>query len=375
MSTFTEKYPKRIIFVSGYKYRSRSDDQRLLNFVSNISSNYRGPKILVNNDCFDNDFVMNYISAKKELAEKKSEFYTDVLFNAALPSTSTLFLVIPNLTLRTLMHYLALLDEIKKRVYFVFDITYLCGMGNISRPEYNEMISAVPAHFKVEFDKTDILDSVARQIVQMTNKEHLPTTPLCLFNDIFWSFPPVLKPPLFQSIFNEQEFSALPFLKIRKTLNGEFEKERAKENVFKRWEPKVTVTQNLEDPDKTIELVPSSDDEGESKLKRSHAVSSLSEEFPPTAIVRDDNTDRARAEQSKKTQTVFDGSVAKVKRAPVERTEDGLPLKKRYMLYHICGPNGKNQIVPVEVKEEKVMSPEKSPSPIIKVEEDSDHEI
>ena len=45
------------------------------------------------------------------------------------------------------------------------------------------------------------------------------------------------------------------------------------------------------------------------------------------------------------------------------------------MLYHICGPNGKNQIVPVEVKEEKVMSPEKSPSPIIKVEEDSDHEI
>ena len=200
MST-TEKYPKRIIFVSGYKYRSRSDDQRLLNFVSNISSNYRAPKIMVNDDCFDNNFVMNYISVKKELAEKKSAFYTDVLFNVALPSTSTLFLVIPNLTLRTVMQYLALLDEIKKFVYFVFDTTYLCGMGNISRPEYNEMISAVPAHFKVEFDKTDILDSVARQILQMTNKEHILASPFCLFNDIFWSVPIALKGPLFQSIF------------------------------------------------------------------------------------------------------------------------------------------------------------------------------
>ena len=100
--------------------------------------------------------------------------------------------------------------------------------------------------------------------------------------------------------------------------------------------------------------------------------------------MRDDNTDRARAKE--KTQTVFDGSVAKVKKAPVplvppvERTEDGLPLKKRYKLYymHILGPNGKTErkIVPVEVKEEeKVMSSEKSISPIIKVEEDSDHEI
>ena len=48
----------------------------------------------------------------------------------------------------------------------------------------------------------------------------------------------------------------------------------------------------------------------------------------------------------------------KVKKAPVERTEDGLPLKKRTK-YYITG--------------EKLM--EKSPSPIIKVEEDSDHEI
>ena len=64
----------------------------------------------------------------------------------------------------------------------------------------------------------------------------------------------------------------------------------------------------------------------------------------------------ARAKE--KTQTVFDGSVAKVKKAPVERTEDGLPLKKRTK-YYFTG--------------EKLM--ENSLSPIIKVEEDSDHEI
>ena len=251
----------------------------------------------------------------------------------------------------------------------MFDTT---SMYNVPLPgDYEEMVKAVPEHFKVVFDKNKMcqpLSTVATKVVQMTNAERLPTTPLCLFNDIFWSFPPVLKGPLFQSIFNDQEFSALPFLKIRKALSGEFEKERANENVFKRWEPKVTVTQNLDDPDKTIELVPSSDDEGESKLKKTHAVGSLSEAFPPTVIARDDNADRARAEQSKKTQTVFDGSVAKVKRAPVPfvppppplivRTEDGLPLKKRTR-YYITG--------------KKLM--EKSPSPIIKVEEDSDHEI
>ena len=51
--------------------------------------------------------------------------------------------------------------------------------------------------------------------------------------------------------------------------------------------------------------------------------------------------------QKKKTQTVFDGSVAKVKKAPVPvpalivRTEEGLPLKKYKFFYrHIIGPNG-----------------------------------
>ena len=54
MST-TENYPKRIIFVSGYSYRSHDRVVKLESFLSNISSNYRGPKIMVNNDFFDDD--------------------------------------------------------------------------------------------------------------------------------------------------------------------------------------------------------------------------------------------------------------------------------------------------------------------------------
>ena len=134
MST-TENYPKRIIFVSGYSYKSHDRVVMLENFLQNIASNYRGPKIMAHNEFFDDDFSSIYIVRKKELAEKKSAFYTDVLFNAALPSTSTLFLVIPNLTLRTVLQYLALLDDIKKRVYFVFDTSFLCGLTNITRPE------------------------------------------------------------------------------------------------------------------------------------------------------------------------------------------------------------------------------------------------
>ena len=102
MST-TENYPKRIIFVSGYSYTSYGKVSKLENFLQNISSNYRGPKIMAHNDFFDDDFTSMFIVRKKELAEKKSAFYTDVLFNVALPSTSTLFLVIPNLTLRTVL--------------------------------------------------------------------------------------------------------------------------------------------------------------------------------------------------------------------------------------------------------------------------------
>ena len=78
------------------------------------------------------------------------------------------------------------------------------------------------------------------------------TTPFCLFNDIFWSVPPVLKPTLFRSIFDEEEFCSVPFLKVRKTLVSEFEKLSTKEEVLNKWKPKVTVTQHIEkiDPNK-----------------------------------------------------------------------------------------------------------------------------
>ena len=230
----TENYPKRIIFISGYGYRTDAEHSKLEAFAHETANKYLGGKVIVNNNFFDDGFLPKHILKTEEFACRKSAFFTEVLFQASLPSTKTLFLVIPNLTLRVLMQFLALFDEIKKLVYFVFDTTNMSSVLCAVKPDYEEMIRAVPEAFKVEFNRNKemSLHSVSNQVALMTDKKTFYTTPFNLFNDIFWSVPPVLKPTLFRSIFDEEEFCSVPFLKVRKTLVSEFATPKTNEEVL-----------------------------------------------------------------------------------------------------------------------------------------------
>ena len=390
--------PKRVIFFTGYGYTRHDQIADLEKVAVELSHKYFFPKVITCYELHTDSFLPKYIIKTEEFASRKSAFFAEVLYHAGLPTVRELILVIPNLSLKVLLQYLALLDEIKKQVYFAFDTSCFSSVPFAARPGYDEMIKAVPGPFKVIFGQNGMKEhplDIANRVLEKTQRDYSssPNSPFCLFNDIFWSIPVALKGPLFQTIFDDEEFSPVPFLKIRKALNGEFEKERTKENVLKRWEPWVTVTNNTEENsnDKTIEIEGSdeeTEEEDNSKLRKTYAVCSLSEAqdgsidrsfkigkkvlqgkpsdevCEPTVIIRDDNTDRARARERQKTQTVFDGSVAKLKKGPVERTDDGLPLKKKFRPFLYQTGNGK-----------VMMSSEKSPSPIIKVEEDSDHEI
>ena len=124
----TENYPKRIIFISGYGYRTDAEHSKLEAFAHETANKYFGGKVIVNNSFFDDGFLPKHILKTEEFACRKSAFFTEVLFQTSLPTTKTLILVIPNLTLRVLMQFLALFDEIKKLVYFVFDTTNMSSV-------------------------------------------------------------------------------------------------------------------------------------------------------------------------------------------------------------------------------------------------------
>ena len=65
MST-TENYPKRIIFVSGYGYRSHDEVEKLERFALELSHKYIGSKVITNHIFYDTKNLTRYAIFTKE---------------------------------------------------------------------------------------------------------------------------------------------------------------------------------------------------------------------------------------------------------------------------------------------------------------------
>ena len=222
---------KNIIFVTGYGYKLDREHNLLTKLGEAIAKQFPHPKMLSFDD-EDNGIHNLFRGSLKtymtcdENAYKRSTFFSDVLFNASLPSTETVVIVSLNMCVRRLIQYLALLDGIPKRVSFVVDSTFVLSKHMDVVDKYEGFTKAIPVsctHFintlKDNSSIPKLADDAGKHIQQIfnTSRNYLK------INDIFRFVPQELKHDLFKYVFRKEEFAPVPFVNVRRSLTRDFD--------------------------------------------------------------------------------------------------------------------------------------------------------
>ena len=179
----------------------------------------------------------------KDLAAERSYFFSQVLFYGSLPSRKNIVVSIPDLTMKNILQFLILFENVKKNVFVVVDDrSFITTFG---KQKYMDLIKRLPmgcAYFFTDFcrKKTVFADSIDRLIERIVFNSNTATEKVLKdFNNIMSAIPPLFREEIRKSVFGS-DFGDVPFNMLVKNLLPEFndcEKEEEKEKPPKKTIP------------------------------------------------------------------------------------------------------------------------------------------
>lgn len=161
----------------------------------------------------------------KDLAAERSYFFSQVLFYGSLPSRKNIVVSIPDLTMKNILQFLILFENIKKNVFVVVDDrSFITTFG---KEKYIDLIKRLPmgcAYLFTDFcrKKTVFADSIDRLVERIVFNSNTATEKVLKdFNNIMSAIPPLFREEIRKSVFGS-DFGDVPFNMLVKNLLPEF---------------------------------------------------------------------------------------------------------------------------------------------------------
>ena len=181
----------------------------------------------------------------KDLAAERSYFFSQVLFYGSLPSRKNIVVSIPDLTMKNILQFLILFENVKKNVFVVVDDrTFITTFG---KEKYMDLIKRLPmgcAYLFTDFcrKKTVFADSIDRLVERIVFNSNTATEKVLKdFNNIMSAIPPLFREEIRKSVFGS-DFGDVPFNMLVKNLLPEFNDcEKEEEEEEKEKPPKKTI--------------------------------------------------------------------------------------------------------------------------------------
>ena len=192
----------------------------------------------------------------KDLAAERSFFFSQVLFYGSLPSRKNIVVSIPDLSMKIILQFLILFENIKKNVFVVVDDrSFITTFG---KEKYTDLVKRLPmgcAYLFTDFcrKKAVFADSINRLIDRIVFNSNTATEKVLKdFNNIMTAIPPLFREEIRKSVFGS-DFGDVPFNMLVKNLLPEFndcekeEEEEEKEKPPKKTLPDYYPTIKVED--------------------------------------------------------------------------------------------------------------------------------
>ena len=161
----------------------------------------------------------------KDLAAEQSYFFSQVLFYGSLPSRKNIVVSIPDLSMKAILQFLILFEDIKKNVFVVVDDrSFLTTFGKQRYMDLIKRLSTGCAYLFTDFcrKKSLFVDSIDRLVERITyNSSTAPEAVLKDFNNIMSAIPPLFREEIRKSVFGK-DFGDVPFNMLVKSLLPEF---------------------------------------------------------------------------------------------------------------------------------------------------------
>ena len=173
-----------------------------------------------------------HFQTTKDLAAEKSYFFSQVLFYGSLPSRKNIVVSIPDLTMKVILQFLILFEDIKKNVFVVVDDrSFITTFG---KQKYIDLVKRLPAecaYLFTDFCRKNSLfvDSIDRLIEKITYNSSTTAEAVHKdFNNIMSAIPPLFREEIRKSVFGK-DFGDVPFNMLVKNLLPEFNEDVEKE--------------------------------------------------------------------------------------------------------------------------------------------------
>ena len=198
----------------------------------------------------------------KDIAAERSYFFSQVLFYGSLPSRKNIVVSIPDLSMRTILQFLILFENIKKYVFVVVDDrSFITTFG---KQKYIDLVKRLPmgcAYLFTDFcrKKSLFVDSIDRLVERITFNSNTATEAVLKdFNNIMTAIPPLFREEIRKSVFGS-EFGDVPFNMLVKNLLPEFndcEEKEKEEKPAKKTIPDYFPPMNDEESEKENDTPP-----------------------------------------------------------------------------------------------------------------------
>ena len=173
-----------------------------------------------------------HFQTTKDLAAEKSYFFSQVLFYGSLPSRKNIVVSIPDLTMKVILQFLILFEDIKKNVFVVVDDrSFITTFG---KQKYLDLVKRLPAecaYLFTDFCRKNSLfvDSIDRLVEKITYNSSTTAEAVHKdFNNIMSAIPPLFREEIRKSVFGK-DFGDVPFNMLVKNLLPEFNEDIEKE--------------------------------------------------------------------------------------------------------------------------------------------------
>ena len=163
--------------------------------------------------------------SSSEYARERTLFFSKTLFYGSLPSRRNIVVSVPELSMRVILQFMFLFENIKKNVFVVVDDRYF--ITSFSKDKFMTIIKKLPighAYFFTDFSmgNSSLSATVERLIDRISfNTNTVTEASLRDFNDILSSIPELFREEIKRSVFGT-DFGDVPFNMLTKNLLVDF---------------------------------------------------------------------------------------------------------------------------------------------------------
>lgn len=201
---------KNFIFVTG----NTNSDYRSIG----VNLSYRLQPCV---NIFEPDPTLDDVDGATRINILNSSFFSQVQFYGGLPSRQNVFIIVPNLTIRTILQILVLFESMPKKVFIVVDDRHCvnpCARGML------DVYKKFPHESVFYLSDIFVLDVITELVHRIQhNSKFTSASTINAYNEILTKIPEVFRDEIKKSIF-ETAFGDVPYTKLTQSLLSKFNK-------------------------------------------------------------------------------------------------------------------------------------------------------